>query len=348
MVLTAVTIKRLKHLLAKFQSLTMLVIGDFFLDRYLIIDLDLAETSIETGLEARQIVAIRNQPGAAGTITSNLCALRVGHVYALGIIGCDGQGYDLKRGLRATGVDVTPLIEVPDRFTPTYIKSLNRKTRAEMERMDIKNREPLSCALENQLIETLHYLLPKVDGVIALDQVQEAHVLTDRVVAELAGLAESYPKTVFFADSRTRIADFKNVILKSNRDEAVQATGERDLNRCARIFARRTGKPVFITLGPDGILVANDENLTHIPGINVLPPIDIVGAGDSVSASVVSALCAGASLSEAAQLGVLASSITIQQLGTTGTASPEQIKTRFRKIKTLGARANPQQRFALS
>ena len=96
----------------------------------------------------------------------------------------------------------------------------------------------------------------------------------------------------------------------------------------------RTGKPVFITLGPDGILVANNENLTHIPGIKIPPPIDIVGAGDSVSASVVSALCAGASLPEAAQLGVLASSITIQQIGTTGTASPEQIAKRFRETKT--------------
>ena len=330
------TLKTLKHTLSKFQNLAILVIGDYFLDRYLTIDPDLAETSIETGLEARQIVAIRNQPGAAGTITSNLCALGIGHVYALGIIGRDGQGYDLKQGLSTTGVDVTHLIETPDRFTPTYTKPINKKTGAEMERLDIKNRTPLPLNLENQLIKTLHNLLPKVDGIIALDQVQEPNcgVLTDRVVAELAKLAKTHPNTICFADSRTRITNFKNVILKSNRDEAIQAIGERDLNRCARIFSQRTGKPVFITLGPDGILIANNKNLTHIPGIKIPPPIDIVGAGDSVSASVVSALCAGASLPEAAQLGVLASSITIQQIGTTGTASPEQIAKRFRETKT--------------
>ena len=328
------TLKTLKHTLSKFRNLAILVIGDFFLDRYLITDPDLAETSIETGLEAHQIVAIRNQPGAAGTITSNLCALGIGHIYALGIIGRDGQSYDLKQGLRATGVDITHLIETPDRFTPTYTKPMNKKTGAEMERLDIKNRTPLPLDLENQLIKTLHNLLPKVDGIIALDQVQEPNcgVLTDRVVAELAKLAKTHPNTTCFADSRTRITDFKNVILKANRDEAIHA--ERDLNQCARIFSQRTGKPVFITLGPDGILVANNKNLTHIPGIKIPPPIDIVGAGDSVSASVVSALCAGASLPEAAQLGVLASSITIQQIGTTGTASPEQIAKRFRDTQT--------------
>ena len=233
-------------------------------------------------------------------------------------------------------MDITHLIETPDRFTPTYTKPMNKKTGAEMERLDIKNRTPLPLDLENQLIKTLHNLLPKVDGVIALDQVQEPNcgVLTDRIVSELAKLSKTHPNTICFADSRTRITNFKNVILKANRDEAIHATEERDLNQCARIFSQRTGKPVFITLGPDGILVANNENLTHIPGIKIPPPIDIVGAGDSVSASVVSALCAGASLSDAAQIGVLASSITIQQIGTTGTASPEQIAERFRETQT--------------
>ncbi|MDP6040049.1 MAG: PfkB family carbohydrate kinase [Candidatus Latescibacteria bacterium] len=327
----------LHTLLNKFPTLTILVIGDYFLDRYLTIDPNLAETSLETNLEARQITHIRNQPGAAGTVTSNLCALGIGKVQALGIIGDDGQGYDLKKGLQETGVDTTNLIETPTRFTPTYTKPLNKKTGAEMERLDIKNRDPLPADLETQLIRTLHHILPQVDGVIALDQVQEPNcgVLTNRVTAELAHLAKTHPETIFFADSRTRITDFKNVILKPNRDEAIQATGERDLQRCARAFTQQTGKPVFITQGPNGILVANDENLTHIPGIEVPTPIDIVGAGDSVSAAVVSALCTGASPSEAAQLGVLASSITIQQIGTTGTPSPEQIIERFRETKNL-------------
>jgi bifunctional ADP-heptose synthase (sugar kinase/adenylyltransferase) len=54
-----------------------------------------------------------------------------------------------------------------------------------------------------------------------------------------------------------------------------------------------------------------------------------VGAGDSVNASVGAALCAGASLKEAGILGNLAASVVIQQIGTTGTATPRQILEQF-------------------
>jgi bifunctional ADP-heptose synthase (sugar kinase/adenylyltransferase) len=42
-------------------------------------------------------------------------------------------------------------------------------------------------------------------------------------------------------------------------------------------------------------------------------------------AGIVSALCVGATVPEAGEIGCLAAGVTIQQLGTTGTASREQI-----------------------
>ncbi len=86
------TFEDLQVLLNKFADLSILVVGDYFLDRYLIIDPELAEVSLETGLEARQITEIRNSPGAAGTVTSNLRALGVGRVRALGVMGADAEG----------------------------------------------------------------------------------------------------------------------------------------------------------------------------------------------------------------------------------------------------------------
>lgn len=72
-------------LLDRFAQLRVAVVGDFFLDKYLILDPSLSETSIETGLEARQVVAIRCSPGAAGTVTNNLSALGVATIYAVEI-----------------------------------------------------------------------------------------------------------------------------------------------------------------------------------------------------------------------------------------------------------------------
>ena len=54
--------------------------------------------------------------------------------------------------------------------------------------------------------------------------------------------------------------------------------------------------------------------------------IDIVGAGDAVTAVLTLALAAGATLGEAMQLAQAAASLVIHQLGTTGSARVPEIK----------------------
>ena len=336
---------KLDQLLDQFPHLHMLVVGDFFLDRYLIIDRRLSEVSLETGLEAYQVVDIRCSPGAAGTVTSNLRALGV-QVTALGVIGEDGQGYELKRGLTGRGVDIEPLIERPNRFTPTYTKPLVRESDGrehEIQRLDIKNRTPLPTEVEEEVIARLRTLVPKVDAVVVADQVQERNcgVVTDQVRDEIGRLALAYPDKIFAADSRERIGLFQHVIVKPNRREATLAVrpdwaGEinSELTResGAELF-HRNHKPVFLTMGDQGILLFTEAGCRRIPAVPVSGEIDIVGAGDSVMAGIVSALCSGAEPGEAALLGNLVASITIQQIGTTGTATPAQVRERFRCLE---------------
>ena len=68
------------------------------------------------------------------------------------------------------------------------------------------------------------------------------------------------------------------------------------------------------------------------PAIPVSGPVDTVGAGDACSSGIVAALCCGADPGEAAFMGNLCSSITIQVIGTTGTASREQLRQRYKEI----------------
>jgi sugar/nucleoside kinase (ribokinase family) len=72
-----------------------------------------------------------------------------------------------------------------------------------------------------------------------------------------------------------------------------------------------------------------------IPAFPVNGPVDIVGAGDSTSAGITSAMVAGATPAQAAAFGNLVASITIQQIGTTGTATPAQVRERWRQVKAL-------------
>src|SRR5262249_21351926 len=90
-----------EHILARLPRLTVGVLGDRFPDRYLDIDGALTEPSIETGLDAYQVVHVRSYPGAAGTIVNNLVALGVGRVVLVAIIGDDGEGHELRQALAA-------------------------------------------------------------------------------------------------------------------------------------------------------------------------------------------------------------------------------------------------------
>ena len=47
---------------------------------------------------------------------------------------------------------------------------------------------------------------------------------------------------------------------------------------------------------------------------------------------MVSALCAGATWQEAAELGNLCASVTIRKIGQTGTSSQEEVLTQYRRF----------------
>jgi len=328
---------RLNTILATFPSRAVLVVGDFFLDKYLDIEHRLAEISLETGLEAHQVVNVRCSPGAAGTVTNNLRAMGV-NVIAASVIGDDGEGFELLKRLDAAGVDVDALVIRSDRFTPTYTKPMLRERDGamhELNRLDIKNRTKLPESAEDKLIAALRGLLPRVHGVIIADQVPEADcgVITERVREELCSLARAYPTVVFAADSRERIGLFQDVILKPNEREATRAIHGPDaapLDRagvlaCGAALYRQAGQPVFLTLGAEGLMAYHQDGPTAIPAAKITGPIDIVGAGDATMAGIVSALCAGATVPEAGEIGCLAAGVTIQQIGTTGTATRDQI-----------------------
>jgi sugar/nucleoside kinase (ribokinase family) len=106
-----------------------------------------------------------------------------------------------------------------------------------------------------------------------------------------------------------------------------------DAEAAARQLAAQNRRPVFLTLGENGIAVVapEAEGVTHVPAIPLAGPLDPVGAGDSATAGIVPALCAGASLVEAAQVGNLVASITVRQIGTTGTATRAEVLAQWRK-----------------
>jgi rfaE bifunctional protein kinase chain/domain len=335
------TPERLGELLERFGRLRIAVLGDFFLDKYLDVNPALAQISVETGKKAHQVVSIRHSPGAAGTVTGNLAALGVGTLHCVGFTGDDGEAYDLRKDLTALGCRIEHLACDPRRMTPTYLKPRNTDNlglEGEHNRLDTKNRTPTSDALVQKIMAAIDALLPELDAVAVMDQVEgeDCGVVTSAVIDALADRARQFPKVVFLADSREKIKRFRNVIIKPNQFEAVgweypppgqQVDSEK---LCEAIVRLRgiTGAPICATCGSEGMVVSDPE-MTRVPGVRIEGPIDSTGAGDSASAGAVSALAAGATLPEAALVGNLVASITVQQLATTGTARPEELLPRL-------------------
>ncbi|HEV3146122.1 MAG TPA: PfkB family carbohydrate kinase [Gemmataceae bacterium] len=352
----------LEQILERIPNLRIGVLGDLFLDRYLDIDAELDEPSLETGLTAYQVVRVRSQPGAAGTVINNLVALGVGTIIPIAVIGDDGEGYELRQALQQTAsISLSFLTSRSDRRTPTYAKPMRLELgqpAQELNRLDIKNRTPTPADAEQEILRHLEEIWPQVDALIVLDQVSEENcgVVTAQVRQRLAALGGADPERFVLADSRERIGEFENVCLKPNQRECLRLEGARlsyghlsqeereeiaatlvqggRLDRAVADLARRKGRAVFCTCGEYGMFVAQPgKAAVLVSAYAVYGPIDPVGAGDSVSAGIACAAAAGANLVESAQFGNLIASITIRQLGTTGTASPAEVRSRWREVR---------------
>lgn len=334
-----IDIGRIGAALARTAEAKIAVFGDFCLDKYLYIDPARDEISVETGLTAYMVHEKRLYPGAGGTITNNLRALGA-QVTCIGLMGEDGEGYELAGCLETIGADTSRMVRSGLVCTSTYTKPMRRQpdgTHVELNRLDFRNFTQTPMELQEQLLRNLEQVLPHADAVILIDQFFQRNlgVITDYVRGELAKLALKYPDVIFYADSRSFVEEFRNVIVKCNNFELIGENGDpEDLDTLAKKAGEMrsaVGRTVFVTRGSRGMLVMAGEEGITVPAFRVEGPLDIVGAGDASSAGIVLGMTLGLTAEEAALLGCCISSITIQQIGVTGTANVAQVLERLKQ-----------------
>jgi len=331
--------ERFDAITSRYSNLRIALVGDFCLDRYLEIDAARKEISIETGLAVHNVVRVRSQPGAAGTILNNLVALEIKTIYPIGFCGVDGEGFELQRALgEKRGVQLDFFLQTPERRTFTYCKPLvveAARPPRELNRLDSKNWSATPRPVEEQLLSSVKKVADRVDALIVLDQVDipETGVVTKTMLSFLGEIARQNPGLLIIADSRRGLRDYPAVAFKMNRMELAALTGKtvdlslENVKGAASELARRNQRPVFVTLSEQGILgAAANGGVDHIAALPVRGEIDVVGAGDAVMANLTAALAAGAAIHEAIELANAAASIVIHQLGTTGTASRQQLR----------------------
>ena len=315
-------------ILERITNISVLVLGDICLDRWCRYDPALSEPSRETGIPRIAVTRTTVTPGAAGTVAGNLAALLAKQVAVLGVIGSDGYGSELERALMAR--EISPELVVRSDRVPTftYTKLINLQTDVEDQpRVDSVYAEPMPAEVEGELLARLRGVWPAFDVVLVSDQAetQQGGVITPKMREALAELAAGTPGKVVWADSRVREEHFRNVILKSNADEAAvacrRALGAVDLEKLRAL----TNAPLLVmTDGPKGAMYLRDGESRWVPTRVIRKPVDICGAGDSFSAGAALALSITRSPEEALRFGNIVSSITIMKKGT-GIATPSEV-----------------------
>jgi rfaE bifunctional protein kinase chain/domain len=310
-----------------------LVIGDICLDRWCEYDPALGEPSRETGLTRVAVVRTAITAGAGGTVANNLSALGA-RVSVLGALGDDGHGYELRQALDRAGI-AHDLMVVTNSPTFTYTKLLNASSGEE----DLGRVDYLAPALgsseEQALVSRLRDAAADFDCILVSDQAETETpgVVTAAVREELSRLAAANPAKVICVDSRMRAEQFRGVLVKPNEREAREACvraglGESDFRGLRDLIGHER---MMVTHGPRGVLILDGDRETWVATRAVEKPVDICGAGDSFSAGAALALCAGASMPEAARFANCVTAVTIMKKGT-GTASPDEVLRAEREL----------------
>ena len=328
--------KRLQQILSRFPRQRILVVGDVMLDRLL--KGKVFRISPEAPVPVVEITKESSFPGGAANVARNLRALG-SSVGVLGVLGDDDAGAELRGLLEQQGIDTNGLIVDPNR--PTTVKTRIVAHNQQMVRFDREKCLELSPALERKVLECFESHLDGVSAVVFEDYAKG--VLSQRLLNILQRRAHQTRKTTAAdPNSRHRLRYSGLTAVTPNRAEAFAAAGlpyvepvNKDVlgdEALLRVGQKllRTWKPrnLLITLGEHGVcLFRPGKKPHHIPTV-AQEVFDVSGAGDTVIATLVLALAAGAGPIEAAEISNHAAGVVVGKVGT-ATCSPRELGESF-------------------
>lgn len=327
-------------ILEKIKTVKVLFIGDVCLDLYWRADMKKSRLSRETPHYPLPVVEETYTPGAGGNVVNNIHALGVEKLLCISAIGSDWRGFLLTSWIEEHGICTDGLLRRKTGVTPCYCKPLRMGISHvvyEDPRLDFENYEPLTAEEEDRLLEALSSAAKEADIIAVSDQFLYG-VITPRIRQALSELARNIPMVV---DSRDRITQYTNAIVKPNEVEAAAAIGREiagldltmeDYAEIGLTLQKKTNAPVIVTLGELGALWCEEENCHLAPTARATPPVDIVGAGDTFLSAFCCAYAACQDGPKALAFANLASGVTVKKIGTTGTASGEEILKKWEEL----------------
>ncbi len=324
--------QQIKAVLDKISNVRVLVYGDFCIDAYWVLDARGGEVSVETGMQTEAVARHYYSLGGASNVVANLAALKPASIHVVGAIGPDIYGREMKYQMNAAGVNTDYLVVQPNDFD-TYTYGKRYMGDSELPRIDFGYYNQRSPETDRKIIENIRHLLPQCDVMIFNQQVPDS--IGEAFLEQANRVFQDFSDKIIIADSRHFGEMLVNVYRKTNAVEAANLSGvdaqpdeiipDRVSREHAQMLYKQSRKPVFITRGDSGVIIADNKGIAHVPGLLFTNKLDTVGAGDTVISALAVCLAAGSSPAEAAEIANLAAGVTVQKLFQTGTASIQEI-----------------------
>ncbi len=299
-----------------FRGKTVLVVGDLILDRYL------WGSATRVSPEAPVLVVDVDKEelrlGGAANVAHNVHALGARPI-VVGAVGEDAAGDSFLRLLESHGVNGAVGV-IRDGGRRTTLKTRIIAHHQQVLRADEETRAALPAAVEARLWERIDAILPDVDAALISDYGKGVVTpfLLERLLPELAH--RSIPSAV--DPKEEHFLRYTGVsVITPNVSEASQAWGRRIRTEEELLEAgfglreRLQAHSVLITRGESGMSLFTGEGHTHFP-TRAQHVYDVTGAGDTVVATMATALAARASLAEACVLANHAAGLVVAELGT--------------------------------
>ncbi|MBA3440273.1 MAG: D-glycero-beta-D-manno-heptose-7-phosphate kinase [Pyrinomonadaceae bacterium] len=319
------TKKRATEIVRQFGHQRVVVFGDVMLDEF--VWGDVTRISPEAPVPVVEIRRESVHLGGAANVLANLVALGA-RASVVGVIGSDHAGERLQTELSEAGALRVAESLIVDESRPSTIKTRIIAHNQLVVRADREQRTPVDAQTEQAIISVLRKALREADAFIVSDYDKGA--VTPRVLAEILPLARKRGIPVLI-DPKIRNFDAYRpaTLVTPNHHEAQRLTNMEDdtdegMARAAHLIRKRLEcESVLITRGQSGMLLLEAGGEPVYVGTVAREVYDVTGAGDTVIATIASALSAKASLLEAAMLANYAAGIVVGKIGTATATSDE-------------------------
>jgi D-beta-D-heptose 7-phosphate kinase/D-beta-D-heptose 1-phosphate adenosyltransferase len=323
-----IPIGRLSEILDRIRAVKVMVIGDVMLDKY--VWGSVSRISPEAPVPVVDIKEETTRLGGAANVANNIVALGAS-CSVFGVTGDDTDGAGLRHEVESRGIDASGMAALDTR--PTTIKTRVIAHNQQVVRTDRESREELAGDEEKSMIDSIIGRLGEFQGAIISDYGKG--VITRSLLDALIPDARSRDIVLSVDPKETHFLNYRNVsLITPNVYEAGSALGKRIFDEGSLL---EVGWELLDTLKPDALLITRGENgmslfeagrsHTHFPTVS-RQVYDVTGAGDTVITSFTLALCAGASMSEAAHIANHSAGIVIRDVGT-GTVEPAELIASF-------------------